>query len=163
MKISEKQLRGIIRESLQTLLNEYRGYPSVWMARDTFSLDDLDNYILKTASQEEKEAIMQRYGQPGESIEDALYNAMETLPEELFSGIEVSAELDYYGNPEVDDYYKGEVNDAISQISDDILRKYAKNYFDNWLENVNWDFREEADPDYDPDSDVGGYDYDRYL
>lgn len=161
MKISEKQLRGIIRESLQTLLNEYRDYPSIWVARDTFSLEELDSYILKSASQEEKNAIMQRYGQQGESIEDALYNAMETLPEDLFSGIEVCAELDRYGNPEIDDYYKNEVNGTISQISDEILRKYATSYFDNWIENVNWDFREEEDPDYDPDSDVGGYDYDR--
>lgn len=163
MKISEKQLRGIIRESLQTLLNEYRDYPSIWVARDTFSLEELDSYILKSASQEEKNAIMQRYGQQGESIEDALYNAMETLPEDLFSGIEVCAELDRYGNQEVDDYYKNEVNGAISQISDEILRKYATSYFDNWIENVNWDFREEEDPDYDPDSDIGGYDYDRDL
>ena len=163
MKISEKQLRGIIRESLQTLLNEYRDYPSIWVARDTFSLEELDSYILKSASQEEKNAIMQRYGQQGESIEDALYNAMETLPEDLFSGIEVCAELDRYGNPEIDDYYKNEVNGTISQISDEILRKYVTSYFDNWIENVNWDFREEEDPDYDPDSDVGGYDYDRGL
>lgn len=163
MRISEKQLRGIIRESLQTLLNEYRYYPTVWVARDTFSLEDLDSYILKYASQEEKEAIMQRYGQPGESIEDALYSAIETLPEELFSGMEVCAELNRYGDPEVDDYYKDKVNGAISQISDEILRKYATGYFENWIENVNWDFREEEDPDYDPDSDVGGYDYDRNL
>ena len=163
MKISEKQLRGIIRESLQTLLNEYRYYPTVWVARDTFSLEDLDSYILKYASKEEKEAIMQRYGQPGESIEDALYSAIETLPEELFSGMEVCAELNRYGDPEVDDYYKDKVNGAISQIIDEILRKYATGYFENWIEDVNWDFREEDDPDYDPDSDVGGYDYDRDI
>lgn len=160
MKISEKQLRGIIRESLHTLLNEYRGYPTVWMARDTFSLEDLDSYILNTASEEEKNAIMQRYGKPGESIEDALYSAIETLPEELFNGMVVCAELNRYGDPEVDDYYKDNVNGAISQISDEILRKYAISYFENWIENVNWDFREEEDPDYDPDSDVGGHDYD---
>ena len=161
MKISEKQLRGIIRESLHTLLNEYRGYPTVWMARDTFSLEDLDSYILNNASEEEKNAIMQRYGQPGESIEDALYRAIETLPEDLFNGMEVCAELNRYGDPEVDDYYKDKVNGAILQISDEILRKYATSYFENWIENVNWDFREEEDPDYDPDSDVGGHDYDR--
>lgn len=163
MRISEKQLRGIIRESLQTLLNEYRGYPTVWVARDTFNLEGLDDYILNAASEEEKNTIIQRYGQPDESIEDILYRVMDTLPDDLIEGIEVSAELDYYGNPEVDDYYKGEVNDAIAQINDDILRKYATDYFEDWIENVNWDFREEDDPDYDPDSDVGGYDYDRDI
>jgi hypothetical protein len=161
MKISEKQLRSIIRESLQTLLNESRYYPTVWTATNTFSLEDLDSYMLKTASQEEKEAIMQRYGQPGEDIEDALYRAIETLPEELLSGMEVYAELNRYGKPEVDDRYKVLVDDAISRINDEILKKYAMSYFEDWIESTNWDFREEDDPDYDPDSDVGGYDYDR--
>lgn len=163
MRISEKQLRNIIKESLQTILDESRFSPTVWIAKDTFSLDDIDNYILRAASDEEKSAIMQRYAQSGENIEDALYRAIESLPEELFSGMEVCAELNRYGDPEVDDYYKDKVNGAISQISDEILRKYATGYFENWIENVNWDFREEPDPDYDPDSDVGGYDYDGGL
>ena len=41
--------------------------------------------------------------------------------------------------------------------------RIIKPKFENWIENVNWDFREEEDPDYDPDSDVGGHDYDRDI
>jgi hypothetical protein len=140
MKINESQLKKIIKETIETILNESSNNYYEKNLYGYFTLDDFDDYLLKNTSDEEKKELVKKYARPGDDEEDSIYWASIDVPEELDLCGKRNGQISINFTEDLtpSKYSIEYANKIFSKIPDKIVQKYVKGKFMEWLDSITY-------------------------